>query len=215
MPLPSQLFRLLLLLTLYTLWIQASDFMPRLLVDDPQPEPPFAHEVEVTFLPVSRTQVLGEEMAAIMTLKNLSPGSVCLPYAWHGGGFLPDLQIEVDPEFAAQHGISIWAGEYSIAATLERLLPSETAHATINLECYMTFTKPVRPPIPITWRLTLRKGEEKRGHFVIYLQTPKDPLDELMEQHMREQDRDLLRETELPILPKAVPEKPSSNLTTP
>jgi len=193
----------------------SAEFHTSTLMDDPWPEPAFARDVEVRLQPVLQFQVLGEEMLVALTMKNLSPGTVRLPHGW-GNDYLSKVWIEVDREFAARHGIILCDGKnYNISAWVKRLPPGESARAIVNLDCYLTFTKPVRSSVPVTWRLTLRNGEEKSGHFLLNLQTPKDQLDEIMEQHRREQDRDLPGQIELPMLPSSDRDERSTAPTSP
>ncbi len=181
----------------------SAEFPPAILLDDPLPQPPFTQEVEVRLQPVFQNQVLGEEMAAVLTMKNLSPGSVRLPMGRQDVRLI-DLRMQVDPVFAALHGISFWSGyeACSICAPIVRLLPGKTEHTIILIDHYLTFTKLVRPPVPVTWRLTLRNGQEKSGRFILNLATPTDQLDEVMEQQMHQQDKHLATlEIELPSAP--------------
>jgi hypothetical protein len=187
-----QLFALVLLCTAWTtVSIQGAEFLPHHLTDDSRPQPPFAHEVEVTVRPVTATQALDEAMAVTLTMKNLCSGNLILPHGW-GNSYLCDLWIEVDHGFAAQHGIHVREyGAISIAAPIHHLSSDQTTHAVIDLRSYLSFARPVRPPVPVTWRLVLRPGEEKHGHFFLRIHVPEDSLDEVMEQHRRDQDKDL------------------------
>lgn len=150
------------------------------ILDDPWPQPAFAHEVEVTLVPVMQVQSLDEEMPVAVTVRNLSPGGVRLPHGW-GNNFLSDVRIKIDGEFAAQHGIRVWDGSCSISAPLRRLSPGETARTTIDLRCYLTFAKYIRVPVPVRWILDLRTGEEKSGNFILRINAPRDQWDEIWE----------------------------------
>jgi hypothetical protein len=156
------------------------------LLDDPFPQPAFAHEVDVTLLPVMQVQSLDEEMPVAVTVRNLSPGSVRLPHGW-GNNFLCEVRIEIDREFATQHGIRVWDGPSSISAPPRRLSPGETAHATINLRRYLTFTKYIRVPVSVRWILDLRAGEEKSGNFILRINAPRDQWEEIWEDAERAQ----------------------------
>lgn len=179
----------------------SAEFLPAILTDDPRPEPPFADEVEVRVQPVFQTHVPGEDLMATVAVTNLTTSNVRLPHGW-GNHYLCEMWIEIDGDFAARHGIQLCDSKcYSICAPVARLRPSETAYTTFNLGCYLQFTKPVRAPIPVAWRLLLREGQEKRGYFMLRVHEPSDPFDEIMERHRQDQDKDLrglIESAELP-----------------